>query len=698
MSENKELGIRITAQLDPAVKKSLGIMARDTKKAAKENKKAGRIVGSLGRTFKTNQKITDRLRTSTSRFQNSLKRTTRATGDLKREQDSLGRSIRNNERRMKRFAATRTRLQNSGQALSDLRGEAGGVIAGAVTAVAPIISAARNEEQEVRLRTVINSKDVDDAMKSSRDKARTMAKEGVSTIAESFQIQYALNSAGLNARTASAGSSVVAQVARVTAGDAESVGEVMATTFNNLGSTLQGTTEERFSRIGDLLTKTQLKFQIRNFHQLGESMKNAAGPMSAFKVPIEQGLTLLGQMNNAGTTGAEAGTAFRMIMNQMNKASQSLDFDMVRDSNGQLDLVTTLNNLDKSLQGMDTDERAVTLQNVFGDDASSPITLILGRLEMLEPAVKDVDEGSKGLVKDSYQYFEQSTSGQWRKLMSSFGTLADSIGRVLLPGVNAVIGPLSVMAGYVADLAEKYPELTTLMAGAAVTLMAFKTAVLAAKVATLLFGKSMKLTGANPTAQKASKSSWLSMKGMGGLLVATGALSIGSTLMDNQLSKKEKTQSIATDAGGITGALSGAAVGAALGSVVPIIGTTIGGIVGSIVGGMGGSWLGGKTGEWLVEENDNKTVSPDASAGPMQTLIERMHEKETLVQEKAAASAAPIKVEMGDIVLQQQQGERDEDFLVRTRSIIREEMERAAEKLRRQQERSLTDNTGGAYG
>ena len=100
------------------------------------------------------------------------------------------------------------------------------------------------------------------------------------------------------------------------------------------------------------------------------------------------------------------------------------------------------------------------------------------------------------------------------------------------------------------------------------------------------------------------------LKGKGGLLGAgIATFSIGSTLLDDKLSGREKAEEITRDAGGIGGALAGGALGAAVGSAVPVIGTALGGIVGSIAGGLGGGALGAKLGSLFRDEVEH---APDA--------------------------------------------------------------------------------------
>ena len=115
-------------------------------------------------------------------------------------------------------------------------------------------------------------------MQKSYDVARSIARSGIAGYNEAMDIQYALNSAGFTAALASAAAPVVASVAKITKGSTNEVGEIIATTYNNLGKQIQGNMEQKLTRIGELFTKTQFKFQIRDFSQIGESFRYAAAP------------------------------------------------------------------------------------------------------------------------------------------------------------------------------------------------------------------------------------------------------------------------------------------------------------------------------------------------------------------------------------------------------------------------------------
>ncbi|VFQ44372.1 phage tail tape measure protein [Desulfoluna butyratoxydans] len=109
-------------------------------------------------------------------------------------------------------------------------------------------------------------------------------------------------------------------------------------------------------------------------------------------------------------------------------------------------------------------------------------------------------------------------------------------------------------------------------------------------------------------------------KGMGRRLggaaaVATGAISIGATLLDKDKTKGQKAASVTRDVGGIAGGAGGAMAGAALGSMIfPGVGTAIGALVGGIAGGAGGDWIGGIVGGLFSRDKKQHTDTIAANA------------------------------------------------------------------------------------
>ncbi|MBU0680098.1 MAG: phage tail tape measure protein [Proteobacteria bacterium] len=410
-------------------------------------------------------------------------------GDLAHEYTRLGASLDKTRLKFDKMQAHMAKKSAAGQRLGEMKGQILGM-AGAVYAAGKLIGQASSfETAEVRLSTVINTKDLPGDLAAARKHALDFSRKNLSTETEMIDIQYALSSAGLDAEASRMGSDIVAKVATITNGSAEGVGEVIATVFNNMGGSLEGSTQERMQRIGELLTKTQFKFQIRNFDQLGESLKMATPELSKWGVELDQGLTLLGALNSSGLQGSMAGTALSATFRQLSKASEEFNFDIARSADGNLDFVTTMENLSASIGGFDNlDQDTIDrMQKAFGDEGQRAVVLLGKKLGDLRIAQQDVAEGSKGLIDKSYQRFLDSTAGQTTLLTNNLRILGTTFAATLLPAVNAVITPLIATAKWAGALIERFPWLGKLVGGLAVLLGAAVGGLVAVTAATWLW-------------------------------------------------------------------------------------------------------------------------------------------------------------------------------------------------------------------
>ncbi|MBO9493842.1 phage tail tape measure protein [Thalassotalea sp. G20_0] len=198
------------------------------------------------------------------------------------------------------------------------------------------------------------------------------------------------------------------------------------------------------------------------------------------------------------------------------------------------------------------------------------------------------------------------------------------------------------------------------------------------------YSGSLPKSSARPTTRASRLTQWGrhgsgAMKLMGKaampLMLAGGALSVGSTLSDDGLSRAEKAKAVSSDVGGMGGALAGAAAGAAMGSVVPLIGTAVGGILGGILGGMGGEWLGGKVGgamNPIEQEVKRANARPKAIAGTGSN---------TPAVTRQITNSVPIQIT-------QQPGQSSQQLAVQ----VADEVEKVLEKQRLKSELSLMDN------
>ena len=392
----------------------------------------------------------------------AMKRAGQATVNLEAQEKRLGRTVEELRRRYDRLDDSMSRAAARKKRRDELKGRALGML-GAVYGAGRIFGETFGiEEQTIRLETVINAEDGDSeaAVRRSVRHVREVARRTLVSESELLNIQYELNSAGLTEAAARAGSEVASKVAAVTKGDVGQVAKITGTVFNNLGDSIAGANvEEKIERIGDVLTKTQFKFAISDFGQLGEGLAEGAASAKANRLPLEQFAASLGVLNTAGMEGSRAGTALSAVMRQVSKASAELGFSIVRSADGSLDLVATMAGLRSSLAVFDDlDERNQVIQELFGDEGMRGVIPLMEGLESFRQGTAEVSDAG-GLVVKSYQKFLDSTGGQWEQLTQNVTALGTAFGNTLLPALNWVLEPLVKIAGWLGEQIEKWPAL-----------------------------------------------------------------------------------------------------------------------------------------------------------------------------------------------------------------------------------------------
>ena len=330
----------------------------------------------------------------------------------------------------------------------------------------PFEDAVTAQRLSFELSTVINADDKKAAMAQAQKSAEELAKAGYSTYAEAMQAQYALNSAGLTADLSSTAVKTVASVAKVTKGELGQVGEVLATAYNNLGNRLSGTTEEKFAALGNIMTKVQFKYQIRDFAQLGEGMKYAAVGINQYTVNLEQSAAAIGMLNTAGLQGGQEGTSFNSMLKGLYKVAADIPGILVKDKNGAVDLVASLGKLQKGLSRMDDITRAQYLTEKFGDEGAKAVVPLVSRTAELAAGYKEVGDAVKeNIVDKNMAEYLQLTSTKMAAAKEQAMLLGLKIGNLLLPPVTKMIEYGGKLADKIGEWSEAHPLITKLIVG-----------------------------------------------------------------------------------------------------------------------------------------------------------------------------------------------------------------------------------------
>ncbi len=334
------------------------------------------------------------------------------------------------------------------------------------------------EDKKLQLGDVITGENTEVRLQSSLQNAKAFARNSLASEADIMEIDYSLRSSGLNDEAAKFGATIVSKVATVTKGSAGDVGFIIGDTFNNIGNMMEGSVEDRLTRIGDVFTKTKNLFSIKDFNQLGEGLKEGLAGAISNKVSLEQTSAIIGQINNGMLKGSSAGTGFNAMLRQLPTASKEMNFKIVRNKNDELDAIATIENINTALSGMSIDEKAVALQKYFGDEGKKAIVPLLGNLEQLKANYKEVQENSTGTFDEGYQRRINSASGQWLMLNQNFSSIGTTIASVLLPTLNSILAPIASVMGGIGALVEKVPAVGYVLGGVAVGFTLVTSAVL----------------------------------------------------------------------------------------------------------------------------------------------------------------------------------------------------------------------------
>ena len=474
MARDLEVGVRIGARVGSAYRGAFRDAAGRLRKLGDTFKQTDRELAAAGGLIKYKRKL-DEVKAHHAKVGRSadkmLADAKSAYAGARKSAEKYGITVVNVVDRQKklqaelkrteaRIAAQRGRMDrrdHAGGVLRSMRARMLGVAGGGYAFARMVGGAMEREEQSQYLRTVLTGPDRDAMVGRAMDRAREFSRTSLASDEEIINIQYALHSAGFDERAVDAAEERVHRLAKVTRGEAGQVGEVFATTFNNMGRGMAGTVEQKMDRIGNVLAKTQFMFQIRDFGQLGEGFKEAAGEAVAAKLSIEDTAAAIGQLNTAGLQGSRAGTALSQMLRNMHKAADEFGFDIEYDDQGRLQLLETLKNF-RGAADIDDVDFGAQLNEAVGSESGAGFKLLLPILDELVARQRELREaGASNLVDREYERFLKGGAAQWTMLGQNVRQVGEIFANTLLPQITATTGWLARQAGRVSELIERYP-------------------------------------------------------------------------------------------------------------------------------------------------------------------------------------------------------------------------------------------------
>ena len=219
---------------------------------------------------------------------------------------------------------------------------------------------------------------------------------------------------------------------------------------------------------------------------LGEAFKNCAANMNAAGQDAETTTSLLAMLANQGLKGSEAGTALSAVMRDMTAKMKDGKIAIgdtqvaVMDANGNYrDMTDILADVEKATQGMGDAERASALQSTFTADSIKGLNMILnagvGEAADFEKALRD----SGGTAKETAAIMNDNLNGDLTALNSKLEgvqiSLYEKFEPALRAGVDALSGLLDAVQ-FVVDHSTEFIAAVAAMGAGIAAYLAYTTA------------------------------------------------------------------------------------------------------------------------------------------------------------------------------------------------------------------------------
>lgn len=200
-----------------------------------------------------------------------------------------------------------------------------------------------------------------------------------------------------------------------------------------------GMSAEQTGKFTDIMAAT-ITNSNTNIELMGETLKYV-GPVAG-TLGIEMGdlSVAIGLMGNAGIKGSQAGTALRAGLTNLVKptkdmkvAMEKYGVELVKNADGSVDLMGTMENLRSTLGGLDQATQAQALATIFGKEAMSGFASIVNASEADFNKLSDAIANSEGKASEMASTMQNNLKGAIDNMKSAFEGVLITIGQRLIP-------------------------------------------------------------------------------------------------------------------------------------------------------------------------------------------------------------------------------------------------------------------------
>ena len=185
---------------------------------------------------------------------------------------------------------------------------------------------------------------------------------------------------------------------------------------------------------------------------MGETLRYVGPVAGTLGIGMGDLSVAIGLMGNAGIKGSQAGTALRSGLTNLVKPTKEMKatmeqygVELVKNKDGSVDLMGTMDNLRNTLGGLDQTTQAQALSAIFGKEAMSGWAAIVNASESDFDKLSDAIANSEGKASDMATIMQDNLKGSIDNLKSSFEGFMIIIGERIIPLFRDIVDGITNM-------------------------------------------------------------------------------------------------------------------------------------------------------------------------------------------------------------------------------------------------------------
>ncbi len=227
---------------------------------------------------------------------------------------------------------------------------------------------------------------------------------------------------------------------------------------NSLGDAINHLSDNSAAKAKNIITVlAKIGGNAKVFGLSAKQASSLAGAFLALGKPPEVAATGINAMLTKLSTADAQGKKFQNALNKIGIDAQSLKQNIQEDAQSAImSFLETLNKVPK-------EEKMNILVDLFGMEYADDLALLTGGIDNYKKSINllSKEQNYQNSMQKEFENRSKTTANNLTKLISNITRIGINIGSLLLPALNAVLSPLSLLSSKIGDLVVKFPTIST---------------------------------------------------------------------------------------------------------------------------------------------------------------------------------------------------------------------------------------------